>query len=47
MPKGTDLSERTEADLDVIAYKLNNRPRQTLGWMKPSRALADLVAPTD
>jgi IS30 family transposase len=46
MPKGTDLSVFSEADLDIIAYKLNNRPRQTLGWMKPSRALADLVAPT-
>jgi IS30 family transposase len=46
MPKGTDLSVHTEADLDTIAYKLNNRPRQTLGWMKPSRALANLVAVT-
>ncbi len=46
MPKGTDLSLHTQADLNTIAYKLNNRPRQTLGWMKPSRALADLVAPT-
>ncbi len=46
MPKGTNLSVFSEADLDVIAYKLNNRPRQTLGWMKPSHALAQLVATT-
>jgi IS30 family transposase len=46
MPKGTDLSAHSEADLDAIAHKLNNRPRQTLGWMKPSHALAQLVAPT-
>lgn len=43
MPKGTDLSIHTAADLDVIAHKLNNRPRQTLGGMKPSQALAQLL----
>jgi len=46
MPKGTDLSRHSAEDLDLIAHKLNNRPRQTLGWMKPSHALAQLVAPT-
>ena len=46
MPKGTDLSTLSEADLDTIAHKLNNRPRQTLGWMKPSLRLAELVALT-
>jgi len=47
MPKGSDLSTLSETDLDTIAHKLNNRPRQTLGWMKPSQRLAELVAPTD
>jgi len=46
MPKGTDLSVHSQADLDRIAHKLNNRPRQTLGWMKPSQQLDQLVALT-
>jgi IS30 family transposase len=44
LPKGTDLSIHTEAELDAIAHSLNGRPRQTLGWMKPSQALTQLVA---
>ena len=30
--------------LDAVARELNGRPRQTLGWMKPSEALAKVVA---
>jgi transposase, IS30 family len=47
MPKGTDLSAHTEADLDRIAASLNNRPRETLGFMKPSERLSELLAHTD
>jgi IS30 family transposase len=46
MPKGTDLSVHTPADLARMARSLNNRPRETLGFMKPSEKLAEFLAHT-
>jgi transposase, IS30 family len=47
LPKGTDLSVHSAGDLARIAASLNNRPRKTLGFMKPSEKLAELLAHTD
>ena len=46
LPKGTDLSAHSAEDLARIAASLNNRPRKTLGFMKPSEKLAELLAHT-
>ncbi len=44
MPKSTDLSVYTRADLDHIELLLNDRPRETLGFLKPCEKLAELLA---
>ena len=45
-PRLTNLSVFSQRDLDTVARELNERPRQTLGWMTPSQRLATVVALT-
>ena len=35
-PKGTDLSGFTQEELDVVAWRLNTRPRKSMGWKCPA-----------
>jgi transposase, IS30 family len=43
-PKGSDLSVHTADHLAAVADELNDRPRQTLGWRSPARAMAELLS---
>ena len=46
--KGTDLSIFPADYLDYVATKLNNRPRETLGWKTPTETLNELLSnPSD
>ena len=45
-PKGTDLSGYSQADLNTIALRLNQRPRKTLGFQTPAAILEAAVAHT-
>jgi transposase, IS30 family len=46
MPKGTDLSKLSVADLRKIQRSLNGRPRASLGYRTPSEKFAEVVALT-
>jgi transposase, IS30 family len=43
-PKGTNLAGHGRAHLDAVAAELNSRPRKTLGWKTPARALDEFLA---
>lgn len=45
-PKGMDLSRLSQKELNRIAGLLNERPRETLNWLSPRRALRATVALT-
>jgi transposase, IS30 family len=45
-PKGADLGHYSQAHLDRVALKLNQRPRETLGFRTPADTLSQYVAST-
>jgi IS30 family transposase len=46
LPKKSDLSQFTQSELDKIALRLNQRPRETLGFQTPADRLQASVAST-
>ena len=45
-PRKSDLSGYSQADLDKVAQRLNQRPRKTLGFETPASKLQASVAST-
>ena len=45
-PRGTDLSSISQAQLDQVELRLNQRPRKTLGFQTPTDKLQASVAST-
>ena len=45
-PKGTTLSAYSQGDLNRVARRLTQRPRETLGFRSPAEVFAESVALT-
>ena len=45
-PKGEPLGDYTQAELNMVARRLNGRPRMTLGFKTPAESFAECVALT-
>ena len=45
-PKGIDISNYSQSQLNAIARKLNERPRKTLNYETPAERFSQLVAST-
>ena len=45
-PKNTNLTDYSQSDLNKVALRLNQRPRQTLGFQTPASKLQESVAST-
>src|SRR6202521_2371777 len=45
-PKNTDLTNYSQSDLNKVAQRLNQRPRETLGFQTPASKLQESVAST-
>ena len=44
MPKGLDLSNISQQELNEVAKLMNGRPRKTLGWMTPAEMMDKEIA---
>ena len=42
-PKGTDLAQHSQRQLDAVARQMNQRPRKTLGFRDPAETLAKVL----